>query len=40
MNPTVQALIAAGYPVQRVNSDKNPAAGRQVRRADESRVSS
>jgi len=25
MNPTVEALIAAGYPVQRVNSHKEPA---------------
>ena len=25
MNPTVQALVAAGYPVQRVNIDKNRA---------------
>ncbi len=32
MNPTVEALVDAGYPVQRVNVDQNPAAGRQVRR--------
>jgi thiol-disulfide isomerase/thioredoxin len=25
MNPTVQALLKAGYPVQRINKDRNPA---------------
>ncbi len=24
MNPTVQALAKAGYPVQRINKDRNP----------------